>query len=188
MDIRRGCNFLSESNTWKYIWKNKPLYEKDENDNWKKVIYTVKEIQNDCLKPDEGWYEAEYKADTETGFTITNTFKISGEILLRKKCIGLTEGETGSFTFEIREMTKNDDGNWSYKDINSSESNNASYPTINITVPGENGNIDPVNKFVIEYKSEDLGVPEADGCWYKWYEVYEKIMVETSFTITHIIL
>ena len=165
---------LSESNTWKYIWKNKPLYEKNEDNNWQKVIYSIKEVQNDCLKPGEGCYEAEYKADTENGFTITNTFKISGEIPLRKKCIGLTEGETESFTFEIREMIRNDDGSFSYKDINSSESTDFSYPTIDITVSDENGNTDPINRFIIDYKSEDIGTPEADGCWYKWYEVYEK--------------
>ena len=98
-DENYGKITLNQANNWEHIWEM-PLYEKDEQGKWKKVIYTVQELKGDWMIPEkspEGWYEVKYTGNAMNGgVTITNTFKdsINGEISISKECVG-NDGKIG---------------------------------------------------------------------------------------------
>ena len=165
-EVGAPVKLSGEANEWKYTWKNLPLYENTKEDytgKWKKVIYTIGELN------DSGYYKASYNANADKDkitFTITNTFKLTGKLPIYKKCIGLTEDEKKTFTFKMRELEKNGNMSWLPKTPNTSDS------SIDVEVDGIDGTL--INQFVIEYKSEDFGKAEQDGFWYKWYEIWEE--------------
>ena len=111
---------LLPSAGWKYIWKDKPLYEKVDG-RWMKVLYTIKELDGDYLKPgwtpessdgSDGWYTDTYTGNATDGFTITNTFvkSFSGEIPISKECVDFEGTET--FKFNIKEGTFTEANGW----------------------------------------------------------------------------
>jgi fibro-slime domain-containing protein len=153
-----------ENGNWKYTWRDMPLYEKDSTDTWKKVIYTIKELDGDWLKPiksPDGWYEVSYGGDAINGFTITNTLKdsFSGELSITKECIGLDSKETFEFEIEEGEWIEN---KWTPKQ-------NSSLLGTTITV---NSPVVKDGKIIIDYKMSD--VSNLDFPIERWYKISEK--------------
>ena len=161
---------LLPSAGWKYIWKDKPLYEKV-NGRWMKVLYTIKELDGDYLKPgwtpessdgSDGWYTDTYTGNATDGFTITNTFVKSffGEIPISKECVDFEGTET--FKFNIEEGTFTEANGWH-------PVSDSSMLETEITV---NGNAVTDGKAIIEYKISD--VSKLKFPIERWYKITEK--------------
>ncbi len=180
---------LNAANNWEYTWEM-PLYEKDKNGYWRKVIYTVQELNGDWMIPEkspDGWYEVSYSGDAMNGgVTITNTFKegISGEIFISKECVGNSEEAT--FEFEIKE------GNWNADSKEFTENTSSSLQGTNITVK----NAEVTNgKIVVAYKITDIekGFTEGSSQIERWYKISEKkgsenFIYDKTFYIVKMIL